>query len=337
MTAELTMTNAAGLASVASLWLFVSARAFQKAQKWCVRLAVGSFLVTFVGISAVLTMRWLSAERFPIANLYESLLLFAWAVIAVFLGITYRYRHAYFGWVAALIVSAIFLFCSWLPASQRDISPLMPALVSYWRAIHVPPLMVSYALLLSGGTSAIGYLWSASRRKTAATLAVAAIISGISIALGLSRTLDLQYLQLLFWGGSAVTLFLSVSFLKQESACPVPDSKAVRLYDEISHRCITLAFPLLTFGIITGALWANHAWGTYWSWDPKESMSLVTWLSYAIYLHWRIRSACSHQAVSVSRDVASLLAVVGLLLTLLTYLGFNVLGFGGLHSYGKID
>ena len=104
--------------------------------------------------------------------------------------------------------------------------------------------------------------------------------------------------------------------------------QASELYDDVSYRLIAVGFPLLTIGIITGGLWANHAWGTYWSWDPKESMALVTWLSYAAYIHLRIHRECSAEKLS-------LVAIAGLLLTLLTYLGFNALGFGGLHSYGQ--
>jgi cytochrome c biogenesis factor len=89
-----------------------------------------------------------------------------------------------------------------------------------------------------------------------------------------------------------------------------------------------VGFPLLTIGIITGGLWANHAWGSYWSWDPKESMALVTWLGYAAYIHLRIHRETSEEKLS-------LVAIAGMMLTLLTYLGFNSLGFGGLHSYGK--
>jgi cytochrome c-type biogenesis protein CcsB len=104
--------------------------------------------------------------------------------------------------------------------------------------------------------------------------------------------------------------------------------KAAEMYDDVGFRCVSIGFPLLTIGIITGGLWANHAWGSYWSWDPKESMALVTWLSYAAYIHLRVQRDLSAEKLSV-------VSVLGLLLTLLTYLGFNSLGFGGLHSYGK--
>jgi len=137
---------------------------------------------------------------------------------------------------------------------------------------------------------------------------------------------------LMFVGSSLVGTVLGFLSLKKVDAGKSADTEAVKraaMYDDVGYRCVAVGFPLLTFGIITGGLWANHAWGSYWSWDPKESMALVTWLSYAAYIHLRIQRELSAEKLSV-------VAVLGLLLTLLTYLGFNSLGFGGLHSYGKI-
>ena len=84
---------------------------------------------------------------------------------------------------------------------------------------------------------------------------------------------------------------------------------------------------LLTLGIITGAAWANYAWGTYWSWDPKETWSLIVWLIYAAFLHARITRGW------VGRR-AAILSVVGFAATIFCYLGVNLF-LSGLHSYGK--
>lgn len=101
----------------------------------------------------------------------------------------------------------------------------------------------------------------------------------------------------------------------------LPDTK---LLDEIIYRSILVGFPLLTIGIITGAAWADYAWGSYWSWDPKETWSLITWLVYATFLHARV-------ARGWSGVNAALLSVVGFLAVLFTYFGVNYLP--GLHSY----
>ena len=97
------------------------------------------------------------------------------------------------------------------------------------------------------------------------------------------------------------------------------------LLDEINYKSIIIGFPMLTLGIITGAAWANYAWGSYWGWDPKETWSLITWFIYAAFLHarftrdWRGRKA-------------ALLSIFGFAAVLFTYFGVNYL-ISGLHSY----
>ena len=99
-----------------------------------------------------------------------------------------------------------------------------------------------------------------------------------------------------------------------------------RLLDDINYRAIMIGFPLLTLGIITGAAWANYAWGTYWSWDPKETWSLIVWFVYAAFLHARMTRGW------VGRR-AAWLSIAGFASTIFCYLGVNLL-LSGLHSYG---
>ena len=98
------------------------------------------------------------------------------------------------------------------------------------------------------------------------------------------------------------------------------------LLDEVGYKTIAIGFPLLTIGIITGAFWANVAWGTYWSWDPKETWSLIVWLIYAAYLHARITKGWRGKKAAV-------LSIVGFSATIFCYLGVNLI-LSGLHSYG---
>jgi cytochrome c-type biogenesis protein CcsB len=96
--------------------------------------------------------------------------------------------------------------------------------------------------------------------------------------------------------------------------------------DDVTYRMIAIGWPLLTGGIITGAVWANSAWGTYWSWDPKETWSLITWFVYAIYLHSRYVRGWKGTQMAV-------ISAVGFLAVIFTYLGVNLV-LSGLHSYG---
>jgi cytochrome c-type biogenesis protein CcsB len=95
-----------------------------------------------------------------------------------------------------------------------------------------------------------------------------------------------------------------------------------------SYRIIGLGFPFLTIGIISGAVWANEAWGSYWSWDPKETWALITWLIFAIYLHSRLLKGWQGEK-------AAILGSCGFFVIWICYLGVNFLG-KGLHSYGWI-
>ena len=99
--------------------------------------------------------------------------------------------------------------------------------------------------------------------------------------------------------------------------------------DNLSYRTLGLGFPLLTIGILSGAVWANEAWGSYWSWDPKETWAFITWLIYAIYLHTRITKGWQGTK-------PALIASIGFIVVWICYLGVNLLS-KGLHSYGWVQ
>lgn len=102
----------------------------------------------------------------------------------------------------------------------------------------------------------------------------------------------------------------------------------VKILDELNYKAIMVGFPLLTLGIITGAAWANYAWGTYWSWDPKETWSLIVWFIYAAFLHARFTKGWVGKR-------AAWLSIIGFLATIFCYLGVNLF-LSGLHSYGGL-
>jgi cytochrome c-type biogenesis protein CcsB len=101
----------------------------------------------------------------------------------------------------------------------------------------------------------------------------------------------------------------------------------IRVLDDLNYRAIMIGFPLLTLGIITGAAWANYAWGTYWSWDPKETWSLIVWFIYAAFLHARFTRGWVGKR-------AAWLSIIGFAATIFCYLGVNLF-LSGLHSYGS--
>ncbi len=131
------------------------------------------------------------------------------------------------------------------------------------------------------------------------------------------------------YGAFGVSFVLSVIFLLRDRMKAsgfldqhIPDREKL---DMISYRSVSLGLLFLTFTIITGAIWAERAWGSYWSWDPKETWSLVTWIIYAIYLHLRLRRGWRGRS-------AAIFAVVGFICVMFTYLGVNT-WLPGVHSY----
>lgn len=98
-----------------------------------------------------------------------------------------------------------------------------------------------------------------------------------------------------------------------------------RVLDELTHQMVMFGFLFLSIGIITGAVWANSAWGRYWGWDPKETWSLVTWFVYATMLHARMMRGWHGKRIA-------LISILGFMAVMFTYFGVNYLP--GLHSYG---
>ena len=128
------------------------------------------------------------------------------------------------------------------------------------------------------------------------------------------------------YGGFGVAFGVSLAYLLRDRlgglSHRVPEEKTL---DLIIYRAVALGFLFLTMCMITGAIWAKRAWGSYWSWDPKETWSLVTWIIYAIFLHLRLRRGLTGRKAAV-------FAIVGFLCVIFTYVGVNTL-LSGLHSY----
>ena len=194
-----------------------------------------------------------------------------------------------------------------LPTDMQKVAPLIPALQSNWLMMHVSVMLLSYAALFSGTLLSISFLilgWI----KTLITPGISKII--------LQNTDNI----------TSETAFSFSSGTKKESSLNFLKFEELNSLDNLSYRLIGIGFSFLTIGILSGAVWANEAWGSYWSWDPKETWALIAWITFAIYLHTRLVRGWRGQK---SAQVASL----GFFILWVCYLGVNLLG-KGLHSYG---
>lgn len=134
----------------------------------------------------------------------------------------------------------------------------------------------------------------------------------------------------------AIAFGISIMYLIKDrenaNSRPSPDGgflsylPKAQILDDMTHQLVMFGFLFLTVGIITGSVWANSAWGRYWGWDPKETWSLITWLVYAAFLHFRMMRGWHGKRIAV-------ISIVGFAAVLFTYFGVNLLP--GLHSYGK--
>lgn len=295
-------------------------------------------------IASLLGARWLEAGYFPLSNLYESLFFLAWGITVIHLLAENMSGSRLVGVATSPVAMAITAFAALtLPPTMQLAEPLVPALKSNWLMMHVSVMMLSYATLIVGSLLAIAFL--------IVTRGQNIVLSGSSFGTDSNRNgnyrlqrpenLTIQNTETFI--NSPVTANISTNNGHSNTAVlELPNTQTAAIsnpellspqrlniaqtLDNISYRIIGLGFPLLTIGIIAGAVWANEAWGSYWSWDPKETWALITWLVFAAYLHARITRGWQGRKPAI-------LAATGLLVVWICYLGVNLLG-KGLHSYG---
>ncbi len=258
-------------------------------------------------LTAQLVLRWWDSGHFPISNLYESLCFLAWACTLTQLLVVRNWPSPLVPAAATPMALGCVAFASFaLPDRLQEASPLVPALRSSWLVMHVSVIMVSYAALLVGSLLSLAVLFT--DRGNSLELRSSSIGSGGYRQATLVTAADGS-------GSGVAPLQLS------SVAMPV-----VEQLDSLSYRTITVGFLLLSVGLVSGAVWANEAWGSWWSWDPKETWALICWLVYAAYLHTRLIRGWQGRK-------PALVAAAGLVVIAVCYIGVNLLGIG-LHSYG---
>ena len=254
-------------------------------------------------LTALLIFRWEQSGHFPISNLYESLCFLTWALTISQLLVVRAYPVPIVSAIATPMSLISIAFASFaLPEDLQNSAPLVPALRSSWLVMHVSVIMCSYAALIIGSLLSLAVLFTDYNKEIS--------IRSSSIGVGGFRSSSSnKYNQL-----NNIASLEIVEFSQPEQL------------DSLSYRCITLGFLLLTVGLISGAVWANEAWGSWWSWDPKETWAFITWLVYAAYLHTRLVRGWQGRK-------PAFVALIGMFVILVCYIGVNLLGLG-LHSYG---
>ncbi|MEI6330439.1 MAG: c-type cytochrome biogenesis protein CcsB [Pseudanabaena sp.] len=296
-------------------------------------------------IAALLGARWLDAGYFPLSNLYESLFFLAWGITTMHIVVNRIGSKSandnakrLIGAFTSPVAMGITAFAAIaLPDGMQVSEPLVPALKSNWLMMHVSVMLLSYAALMTGSILAIAFL--------IVTRGQDVVLQGSSFGTNLRSLADPAPNNSKNSNSETFAAFAVEGMGSVLNSANLPSTSTATLIaetqttplslrrltlgetlDNLSYRAIGLGFPLLTIGIIAGGVWANEAWGSYWSWDPKETWSLITWLVFAAYLHTRITKGWQGRKPAI-------LASLGLLVVWTCYLGVNLLG-KGLHSYG---
>jgi cytochrome c-type biogenesis protein CcsB len=348
------------MAYILAMIIYIAYLAFKKVQ-----VGISATAMTVIGFAShtmAIILRWkefaeVSGMGFmrsvPLTNLFESLTFFVWCLILGYLIIEFKFKNRSFGAFVTPIAGLALAFID-LSGVSKEIQPLVPALKSNWLLAHVTMSFIAYAAFSISFSTGLMYLILKTEKKSEAAYIFWTMTCGIFAILFVSMGIDLltfkatvrpdvfvkSYLfktsffnpssavQILSWTISAITLFLFWRYgtiLKKviEKFSVAPD-----MLDEITYKSIAIGFPIFTLGgLIFGAIWANQAWGVYWSWDPKETWSLITWFFYAFYLHGRMIRGWRGKKVAI-------VAVVGFMAVIFTYLGVNML-LSGLHAYGS--
>lgn len=257
----------------------------------------------------VLSSRWIIAGYFPLSNLYESLLFLTWTLLTIYLYLENKTKSKLMGAILIPVALLIMGFANLtLSPEMQKASPLVPALQSNWLMMHVSMMMLSYATLIMGSLLCILFL-------------VISKYQEVDLQLVDESTLPLYNVMLDYYEAKL--------FSPSDEISELGKLKLLQSLDNWSYRIIGLGFPFLTIGIIAGGVWANEAWGSYWSWDPKETWALITWIVFATYLHSRITKGWEGKKTA-------LLGGLGFFVIWICYLGVNFLG-KGLHSYGWLS
>jgi len=262
------------------------------------RLGTSAALIALFAHTTALILRWIASYQMgighaPLSNLYESLIFFAWSIMALYLVIEWRTKSRSLGTFVAPVAFLCMAYASLSPNISSRIQPLIPALQSNWLTSHVITCFLGYAAFTVAFASGLMALLKGIERDTST--------SDGSVP-----------------GKKNVTP-LPTNFQRFIRHIPEPD-----ILDELIYQSAALGFVFLAIGIMTGSIWAHYAWGSYWSWDPKETWSLITWLIYAIMLHARYVRGWRGRRMAI-------MAIIGFICVLITYLGVNYLP--GLHSY----
>nr|YP_010385925.1 cytochrome c heme attachment protein [Leptopus chinensis]UPM52381.1 cytochrome c heme attachment protein [Leptopus chinensis] len=272
-------------------------------------------IITFFCITGLLVTRWTYSGHLPLSDLYESLIFLSWGFSIIHM-IPYFKKHKKF--LSTITAPSSFFTqgfaTSGLLTDMHQSEILIPALQSQWLMMHVSMMLLGYAALLCGSLLSVALLIITFRT-------VIRIVDKNNKLLN-----DSFFFSEIQYTTEGSNILRNTSFLSSRNYYRF---QLIQQLDHWGYRIISIGFIFLTIGILSGAVWANEAWGSYWNWDPKETWAFITWTIFAIYFHTRTNKISEGLGFN-----SAIVASTGFLIIWICYFGVNLLGIG-LHSYGS--
>jgi cytochrome c-type biogenesis protein CcsB len=304
-------------AFLAGMVAYFASVAFRREAPWYIG-RVLAVLGLGAGVASVIA-RGFAAQRVPWGNMYEYSVILALLTVLAYLVFADR-RPGFRVLGGAALMFAVLTMAVAAEFFYVPPGPLVPALNSYWIKIHVVAAMSGSALFALGCFATMLFLFQDRRERRATAGSTAGPmppIMGAAVDTGVTEH-QVDDPTAPMHAGTAMPI--------EDGPAPaesrLPPAAAL---DALAYRIIAFAFPIWTFAVIAGALWAQETWGRYWGWDPKETWSFITWTIFAGYLHARATAGWRGRK-------AAWVAMVGFVSLLITYYAVN-LWIAGLHSY----
>nr|YP_010006897.1 CcsA [Passiflora deidamioides]QNR05664.1 CcsA [Passiflora deidamioides] len=270
-------------------------------------------IMTFFCITGLLITRWIYLKHLPISDLYESLIFLSWGFSIIHMVPFFKKHQNFLGVITApsTFFTQTFATSGFLTHMHQS-EILVPALQSQWLMMHVSMMILGYAALLCGSLLSVALLVIRFRK-------IIRIIEKSNNLLKDSFSFGkIQYMT------ERRNFLRNICFFSFRNYYRF---QLIQQLDNWSYRILSIGFIFLTIGILSGAVWANETWGSYWNWDPKETWAFITWVIFAIYLHTRTNN-------NLEGFSSAIVAAIGFIIIWICYLGVNLLGIG-LHSYGS--
>nr|YP_010991302.1 cytochrome c heme attachment protein [Psittacanthus schiedeanus]WOX61575.1 cytochrome c heme attachment protein [Psittacanthus schiedeanus] len=268
----------------------------------------------FFCITGVLVNRWIHCGHFPLSELSESLIFLSWGFSIIHLVLDLKKEKKKLS--SIIQISVIFtqgFSTSGLLIQMKKSAILVPALQSQWLMMHVSMTLLGYAALLFGSLLSVALLVIIFQKNVILFSKSNCSLTN-TFYFGNSQNRNENIKNIL----QSISPFSTRNFYR---------SQLIQQLEHWSYRVISLGFFFLSIGILSGAVWANEVWGSYWSWDPKETWAFITWIIFTIYLHTQTNQ-------NFKGKNSSIIAVIGFLIIWVCYFGINLFEIG-LHSYGS--